>query len=248
MIPYNDWRCNLDTQVRGLPTVGRHKLVQGGSLVSEGFAVDNSDVDRFNQLQLFVRDGLPGEWLTLAEELGDSAETLWRIESKSRRIEAASLANGGQDLRQISAISRPYILLTGFAIENLLKGLLVASDRSLIAAGRLHADLNSHHLLTLTEKIPDVSLSATEIEYCRIAQEAIPYWGRYPIPLRYEFVSPEVALTPELRIAYLGLHQRLGQRLFDQIKDGWDSGVGPSHVRIEIRRYGSAIDLDRSAP
>jgi len=203
-----------------------------------------TDIDRQNELQVFIRDGLPGEWLGLADELQEAAELLWAGVEEGLRVEAIPRLNGQVEVKKIATVSRPYILLAGFALENLIKGLLVAADPSLLRTGRVTGQLKSHRLLELIRGLPELALSADEVAFCKLAQEAIPYWGRYPIPVASQGLLPESALTPERRATYLNLHQRLGQRLYDRIKDGWDSGAGPRSVKMRARRYGGEIKLD----
>ena len=193
--------------------------------------------DHFNKLQLFVRDALPCEWLTLADELREAAETLWKHVDEALRVEATTTPKEVSKVTRIAGVSRPYILLAGFALENLVKGLLVAADPSLITSGKLDQRLKSHRLVDLARSLRQFALSTEEAEFCEMAEGAIPYWGRYPVPLSLEGRLPEVALTPERRDTYLSLHNRLGQRLYDQIRDGWDSGVGPTSVCMRTRRY-----------
>jgi len=203
-----------------------------------------TDIYHQNELQAFIRDGLPVEWLCLADELQAAAELLWARAEEGLRVEAAPRLDGQVEVKKIASVSRPYILLAGFALENLIKGLLVAADSSLLRTGRVAGQLKSHRLLDLVRGLPGLTLSADEVAFCKLAQEAIPYWGRYPIPLTSQGLLPESALTPERRATYLSLHQRLGQSLYDRIKDGWDSGAGPKTVKIRARRYGGEIKLD----
>lgn len=102
-----------------------------------------------NKLQEFVRDASPAEWLEYAEELEelhDSAELLWRNEAESLRVEVALNAEYQpvDEAQRISGISRTYMLLAGFALENVLKGLLVAADPSHVNTGKLSPELKSH--------------------------------------------------------------------------------------------------------
>ena len=96
----------------------------------------------------------------------------------------------------------------------------------------------------LMPKVKGLSLSEAEEKVCQVMQDAIPYWGRYPIPLEYNGVLPEVAVDDEFRRVFLNLHFRLGQYLYDLIRDGWDSGVGPRSIKLRSIKYGDEIRLD----
>ena len=167
--------------------------------------MDGFDTDQ--EFQIFVRDGMPGEWLWIADELQEAAEILWTRVDGGLRVAATPVVDDEGNIRTVitkfSSVSRPCVLLAGFAIENLLKGLMVAHDPSLISSGRISSHLKSHNLLCLSTRIPQLALSEEETEFCRIAQDAIPYWGRYPIPLSSNGVLPEAGLTRQMRHVYL---------------------------------------------
>jgi hypothetical protein len=200
-------------------------------------SLTDPEIEELNARTIFVRDAMPAEWLNYAEELLESAEILWTQQEKGLRAEAIGTGDGLQpgihvlqQTRRVSSISRSYILLAGFALENMIKGLLVAQDPSLITGGKLSRDLKSHSLLGLVAKVKGLSLSEDEKQVCQVVQDAIPYWGRYPIPLEYNGVLPEVAVDDEFRSVVLALHFRLGKRLHGLIRNGWDSGVGPRSI------------------
>jgi hypothetical protein len=214
----------------------------------ELLALSSEELKELNAKVVFVRDAMPGAWLAYAEELMESAELIWREKDEGLRLEAEGARNGPQPgirltqrPRRISSISRPYILLAGFALENLIKGLLVAQDPTHINQGKLSSSLKSHELLRLASQVEGLCLSEQEKGVCRIVQDAIPYWGRYPIPLEYNGVLPEVAIDDEFRESFLELHFKLGKRLHLTIRDGWNSGVGPRHLKRRNARYGDEI-------
>lgn len=205
-----------------------------------------SDIQSFNRDQLFVRDACPSNWLDLGEELRDAAEELWKASSERVRLDA--VANEQQELISHDArigFSRPYLLLAGFAIENVVKGLLISSEPSLIAKGVLDRSIKSHDLVSLVSKLDSFSVSPEELQFCRVATGAIPYWGRYPIPLDSNSVLPETAVTEPLRHAFLNLFARLAQTLYWKVRNGWDSGVGPATLKYRSARY-ERIDEDES--
>jgi hypothetical protein len=182
------------------------------------------EVASFNRRQLFIRDACPSSWSELGTELRTAAERLWEASSAGFRLEA-TLDEEQKLLSSESkrSLSRPYLLLAGFAMENVLKGLLVAADPLHISSGILSSELKSHDLLALSKKVPSLVLSPEERHFCDIATKAIPYWGRYPIPLRSNDVTPEVVITEPIRAAFLHLFDRLSEELYWKVRDGWDS-------------------------
>ncbi len=202
-----------------------------------------SDLPGFNSLQEFVRDALPSSWLEYGEELRDSAELVWTRNEELLGV-SLTLDSDYRPLKEgrISTVSRTYMLLAGFALENVLKGLLIAADPSLVNQGVLHDELKSHDIVALTKKIPGLCLSHEELKFCENATKAVPYWGRYPIPLRKGQLSPEVGVDETLRQAFLMLFERLASELYWHVRDGWDSGVGPKTLKMRSLQYGDKID------
>lgn len=212
-------------------------------------------IDDHEARVIFVRDAMPDAWLDQAEELMDAAEVLWEQKDQGLRVEAVGTGDNNvaeegirltEEPRKISAVSRPYILLAGFALENLIKGLLVAQDPTHINRGQLSSDLKSHRLLALASKVDGLSLNERERRACRVLEDAIPYWGRYPIPLKYNKVLPEVAVDNRLRHVLVNLHFRLAKRLHWMIRDGWDSRVGARICKRRNGEYGDPMDLSES--
>lgn len=203
-----------------------------------------NNLNEWNNKQIFVRDAMSGSWLEYAEELRDSSEILWNQHENAMRVEWEQSLNDKGTIKKVSLISRTYILLAGFAIENLVKGILVLQDPSHINNGKLSRKLKSHNLIKLISNIDDLALDPAEYEICKRMQEAIPYWGRYPIPLEYNGVLPEIAVDNNFRKTFLKLHERLGQKIYREIRDGWKSGVGPEIVNYRSKRYGDTINPD----
>jgi hypothetical protein len=205
--------------------------------------IKKSEAQQFTRKQLFVRNAMPDGWLEYADELKDTAEVLWQQREDSMRLEADLTLDGFpvQDAKYIG-YSRPYILLSGFALENLIKGLLVAKNPTLVSSGTLNRDLKSHNLVTLASMVNWIKLTKKEMSVLKIAQEALPYWGRYPIPLNLNEIRKEVPLNADYRDTFVKMYDRLSKQLHDTIKDGWDSGVGPRLIRIRNVKRGDIID------
>ena len=202
------------------------------------------DVADFNQTQEFIRDACPSSWLEHAEELRDAAELIWKRHDDGLRVGITldSAFTPVDDARRFSEVSRTYMLLAGFALENLIKGLLVYQDPSHVNRGVLSDDLKSHNLVTLASKLKGLALSPAERQFCHTATSAIPYWGRYPIPLKRNQVTPEIGVDANLRRTFLALFDRLAHALYWAVRDGWDSGAGPKTLKIRSNRYGDWID------
>jgi hypothetical protein len=197
-----------------------------------------------NKLQEFVTDASPAQWLEYAEELRDNAELIWSHEDESLRLGVVANAErcAVGDPFRVSRASRTYLLLAGIALENVLKGLLVLDDPCHINTGALSRELNSHNIEVLASKVRDLKLSEDEHHFCALVTAAIPYWGRYPIPLDKNRIMPEVGMSETRRRLFLGLFDRLAHRRYWAVRDGWDSGVGPKDLKLRSARYGDCID------
>jgi hypothetical protein len=79
------------------------------------------------------------------------AELIWSHEEESLRLEV--LTNSKHyavgDPFRASGVSRTYLLLAGFTLENVLKGLLVLDDPRHINTGALSGELKSHNIRAL---------------------------------------------------------------------------------------------------
>jgi hypothetical protein len=129
-------------------------------------ALSDEELEELNAKVIFVRDAMPGDWLDYADELMESAELLWTQKDAGLRVEIEGAGQASQPSitmtqqpRRVSSISRSYILLAGFALENLIKGLLVAQNPTHINRGILSNDLRSHNLLRLASKVNGLSLT-----------------------------------------------------------------------------------------
>jgi len=203
---------------------------------------NDAQIEDSNNKQLFVRDAMPGSWLSFAEELAQAAEVLWAENGNGILLDSNTQLDGKFVVKKSPAHSRSYILLASLALENVLKGLLIASDARLISSGRLDKALKSHKLLELARKVDGLELSEDDKHILQVCQDAIPYWGRYPNPLEYKCLTPEEAATEMFHDCFRKLHFRLCKSLYEMVKDGWASGVGPEILQISNVRYDDTID------
>ncbi len=127
-------------------------------------------------------------WLTKAIALLDSASLLepkvnefwqtWRRHIKDKSVRMKSD-------KYISV----YLMLTSFAVENLLKSIIVRGRRSEIldelVRGRLPKILKSHDLITLSQLAEFPIKNELQEDLLRRLSRSAAWHGRYPIPLDY---------------------------------------------------------------
>lgn len=135
--------------------------------------------DFMETYKLLGNDAL--SWLEQATFLKMSADVIWTS------LEAALAhppVNPGVREQQL-AFSQSFMMLTGFAFENLVKGIIVARNRNAVETNKVLGsewknDRGGHGLSTLAPRY--VSLSSDELDLLQRLEEYIVWAGRYSIP------------------------------------------------------------------
>src|SRR6202162_2428031 len=140
-----------------------------------------SQSDRDGMLRAYYRIKLlkPSAWKEKAEELIAVAESL----------EPAILDHS--ETPPFHALNSAYLMLVSFAVENFLKGALVARNRDRYKEfmlktpeRRFPLELRSHDLLDLGRRLGLV-FSGEETRLANRLSHAATWSGRYPVPLRF---------------------------------------------------------------
>jgi hypothetical protein len=140
----------------------------------------------------------PGGWLLSAENLQEAAEAIIAHENNflvpylrahdDATKEAMAMAySPGHDAGHAEINARapnypPAQMLYAFAIENVLKGLIVANDPSLINGDKLNAALKGHDLAALA-KTAAFEVYLQEVPVLRALSELAVWAGRYPVAI-----------------------------------------------------------------
>jgi hypothetical protein len=125
------------------------------------------------------------------------------------------LAHPSHDLRSV------YVLLAGFALENLFKAEYMRRNGPSLDDGRLPKELKEHNLLALA-KLVVFEPEADEREALRIASDATVSWGRYPGGLQHDrggMHAPECFDLEDFHRAFEALYWRLTE----VITEGWEA-------------------------
>lgn len=120
-------------------------------------------------------------WVSKANSLRKSALILWtaymleeeRLDSLGEAALGQSFELGHEDTA---------MMLIGMAIENLLKGILIARDSSLIENGKTASRLKTHDLTKLITWA-GISIDKYDTQLCALLSDFITWQGRYPVPL-----------------------------------------------------------------
>lgn len=97
-------------------------------------------------------------------------------------------------------LSDPMLLLEGFAIETLLKGLYLVDGGKLSQDGKLLPLSKSHDLATWCKRT-NTAIDSKEENLFKFLTLIIKSYGRYPVPLHYE-------INPYIKKAKVGYTQR----------------------------------------
>lgn len=172
----------------------------------------------------YIEKSHPSEWFLIADELQHSAIALFDTRNNSIMEQRNSV---GETLFQKPTISRAYFLLAGFSLENLIKGLLITENSSLIKDGKIDKSISSgHNILNLAKKLNCITLTPIEIELLEILSEALPYWSRYPIPKTYNHLAEEVAVNNNIHNTYIELFEKLKRNLIELSSTDWTDPSG----------------------
>jgi hypothetical protein len=178
----------------------------------------------------FVYRANPNEWLEVSDELNESVEII--IKNGRTTYLKTDTWDGIPNKKLMS--SRSILLLMGFAIENLIKGILIFDKPELVNQGKLCKEIISHKLEELVLKIQDINLNDDMSEFLKILSEAIPDWGRYPCPIKFQEIKDEVKYSKMMSKRYVELRRILRNKLIKRLKKGWISGLDDDKTNVKI--------------
>src|SRR5262249_4300767 len=175
------------------------------------------DPNEFTKL-VFKAGQQPASWLRSAGHLRDAAEVILEHElpteisySQALKIAdeeatAASVRDGADfgvaDIKATAPNYPPAQLLYAYAIENVLKGLIVFKQPELIKEHRLHDELIDHDLNELAKKA-EVMVEQDERLVLEALSQLSIWAGRYPVALtRRDTNMP----NPNERLGYGSAH------------------------------------------
>jgi len=165
--------------------------------------------------QLFNAGQQPGAWLRSAGHLRDAAEAILKHElqaeisySEAHKIadeEATAISVrdgvGHADIKATAPNYPPAQLLYAYAIENVLKGLIVFKRPGLIQEHELHGELQTHDLNKLAKKAK-VAVGQHERPVLEALTHLSIWAGRYPIALEPSLDAP----NPNALLGYGSAH------------------------------------------
>jgi len=205
-----------------------------------GYAVTD-DPKEFAK-QLFKAGQQPAAWLRSAGRLRDAAEAILKHELPAERAysQALKIADeeahaesvhdgvGAADIKAIAPNYPPAQLLYAYAIENVLKGLIVLKWPGLIQEHELHGELKTHDLNKLAKKAK-VTVDQQHEGPVLEALTNLSIWaGRYPITRGPSVDTP----NPNAWLDYGSAHPIM-RTFFERAYKELESGVPEQIPRFE---------------
>lgn len=121
-----------------------------------------------------------------------------------------------------------YLLLIGYAFENLLKGALMFEHPEYFKPDAKMTDIQSHSLTTICKRC-NINLQPEEINLLEELTLYILWKGKYPIPLEAKNVQPILQSDGTARPNFLGYRE-------DQMKEAVDTMYMKIWTELERRQ------------
>lgn len=169
----------------------------------------------------------PHSWLLVANNLYEQAIRLRDGGSQG----VISMRNpDGEILADWPVENRAIFLLSGFALENMLKAFLVYQNPAYVANGRLAEVVRSHDLVKLSEQVEDIPWPARGKPIIQAFERGLSSWARYPCALYANNSEWEQILTERLWCQYQLLMRAYGARIMKLLERGWSDPHGSGGV------------------
>lgn len=157
-------------------------------------------------------------WLAQANQLKMSADVI-EVELRDKMVRFR-FEQGLNEL--FLAYLKSFMLLTGMAIENLIKGILVGRDPSLVDREVINNKLlprGGHGISEGAKRV--ISVSNSEYELLRRLEEYLVWAGRYPMPLKsVVFFNSQ---TPDNLRSFSWVDFELINKFYDRLAEILDS-------------------------
>lgn len=170
----------------------------------------------------FVEAATPHQWLLTAISLHDQAVTLWR--NRGRAL--TTLKRPGQPDETWDDTNRATFLLAAFAMENMLKALLIYENPAFVAGGRL-TEVATHDLIKLAARSSLVPYRTRDNWVFEALSEGNLSWARYPCGRDADDVRPEGQFTIDLWLKYCAMMEAYANKLRKLLTRGWTGPYGP---------------------
>ncbi len=167
----------------------------------------------------------PGRWQEVAIELHDAAMCLWL-----RCNESSITYHGKESDKSKTAMSRPFALLATFALENIIKGILIYErEINITENGPTLKGHSKHKLDQMAAKISGCQLTTQETELLEMLQSGSNSWTRYFHGTRPNDVKEEYVLQQHVD-TFDSLYNKFEDYLLPLLEPpGWQGPSGTNY-------------------
>lgn len=156
----------------------------------------------------------PFYWLKQARELDRAAMLIWKsIRNDIERMSQAESKVGSVfNLEEFPFfnLGGVFWLNAGFALENLLKGIIVQSDPASVSNGVISRQLKTHDLFKLAT-LASLKIDAIDAFFLWVGTQCTVWAGRYPCSTKPGESAPPIFSEADV-IAYRRLYERMERR------------------------------------
>lgn len=130
------------------------------------------------------------EWISKADQLMDVARSLERKIKEMWEDWRKYESNKQETLQLDDRFLSTFFMLSSFAIENLLKAIILKNNmlqirKAVISSKKFPRVLKDHDLLILARKAKLADFAKNNEEYLRKLTRSAVWYGRYPVPISY---------------------------------------------------------------
>ena len=196
-----------------------------------------------NSSKQFVESAAPEYWYTYAHELADTADAIYK-KSKGEWVSYThNFADGSTDTYRRPLVSRPVMLMYGLSFENIIKGLLISEEPSLLQDGKLSKNLLGHDLIKLADQLQSIQLDDTERGLLELLSDVVPYLGRYPVPRNAQDMKPEKYISEDIYTSCRTLFLRFEMQLYRLNFQGIDAPEGVRFANLRLTHLDAKADF-----
>lgn len=181
-----------------------------------------------NRKKKFIYYSSPEHWFQASLELNEAVKELNLIRHKSYYLQSFHFEKGESIKRP--ACSRAIYLLMSYSIENLLKGIAILYNPSLVTKGKLEKEIKTHDLNSLAELV-GINLEKEFISFQSMLSAQCISNARYPVGLNENIELENPSITDNDYEKYRNLFERYKSKLVEEFYNkGWDSGLKDSDL------------------
>jgi hypothetical protein len=161
-------------------------------------------------------------WLEQAIQLKISADV---ILVELEKVLPLSQVLPGVRVKKLAYI-HSFMLLTGLAFENLIKGILIGRDKTVVDQQKINSRLwnvrGGHGIAELAKRV--ASVTSDESDLLRRLEEYLFWAGRYPLPLNSDvYFKGQNHLT--FKTTDIALINQLFQKFEEILKKEWEASA-----------------------